>query len=86
MPRDDQQDEHDRKLIEQAGSGTTEPDRQSRSALAELIVGLRNAMTSQRAEAERLGNKIWWLNFWLLAFTIVIALRTAALVWTEFRK
>jgi hypothetical protein len=24
-----------------------------------------------------LGNKIWWLNFWLLMFTIAIALLTA---------
>jgi hypothetical protein len=26
---------------------------------------------------ENVGNKIWWLNFWLLVFTVVIAAMTA---------
>ena len=32
-----------------------------------------------------LGNKIWWLNFLLLVFTIAIAGLTGVLVWTAFR-
>ncbi len=32
-----------------------------------------------------LGNKIWWLNLWLLVFTIAIAGLTGVLVWTAFR-
>jgi hypothetical protein len=32
-----------------------------------------------------LGNKIWWLNFWLLAFTVAIAAMTGALVWFTLR-
>jgi len=32
-----------------------------------------------------LGNKIWWLNLWLLVFTIAIAGLTTVLVWTTVR-
>ena len=31
----------------------------------------------QSRAAENVGNKIWWLNFWLLVFTVVIAAMTA---------
>jgi hypothetical protein len=31
----------------------------------------------QSHAAENVGDKIWWLNFWLLVFTVVIAAMTA---------
>jgi hypothetical protein len=39
----------------------------------------------QMKSSADLGDKIWWLNFWLLVFTIAIALLTGVLVWTAFR-
>jgi hypothetical protein len=36
-----------------------------------------NATVKKSRAAENIGNKIWWLNFWLLVFTVVIAAMTA---------
>ena len=33
-----------------------------------------------------LGNRIWWLNLWLLVFTVAMFLLTGVLVWTAFRE
>src|SRR5260370_566479 len=33
-----------------------------------------------------LGNRVWWLNLWLLVFTFAIFLLTGALVWTALRE
>jgi hypothetical protein len=32
-----------------------------------------------------LGDKIWWLNLWLLLFTVAIAGMTGVLVWLTLR-
>jgi hypothetical protein len=36
--------------------------------------------------SEKLGNKIWWLNLWLLAFTVAIFVLTGVLVWTALHE
>jgi hypothetical protein len=41
-------------------------------------------VANARASAD-LGNKIWWLNFWLLAFTVAIRAMTGVLVWLALR-
>jgi hypothetical protein len=43
----------------------------------EMTRRLMNATVKQSRAAENVGNKIWWLNFWLLVFTVVIAAMTA---------
>jgi hypothetical protein len=89
MPIEDQkfqQDQRDRELIERAGLIPGGQDTLSRRAFAQLIIDLRNAMTGQSEAAGTLGNKIWWLNLWLLIFTIFIAVLTGVLVWMAFRE
>ena len=43
----------------------------------EMTRRLLNATVKQSRAAANVGNKIWWLNFWLLVFTVVIAAMTA---------
>ena len=43
----------------------------------EMTRRLMNATVKQSRAPENVGNKIWWLNFWLLVFTVVIAAMTA---------
>ena len=43
----------------------------------EMTRRLMNATVKQSRAAANVGNKIWWLNFWLLVFTVVIAAMTA---------
>ena len=76
-----EQDDEDRELIEAAGAvgGTTQLDAQARHAFARLVVRLRDAITQSERSANALGDRIWWLNFWLLWFTIVIFTLTAVL-------
>ena len=51
--------------------------------LSELIRRLKLTLESHKTTSEDLGNKIWWLNLWLLVFTIAIAVLTGVLVWTN---
>jgi len=78
-------EERDRDLIERAGlipgGQYTIPAR----AVAQLLVDLKNALAVQSRGAERLGNKIWWLNFWLLLATVAMLVLTGALAWTPLR-
>ena len=46
---------------------------------------LMNATVKQSRAAANVGNKIWWLNFWLLVFTVVIAAMTGVLLWLALR-
>lgn len=39
-------------------------------------------MRRQTLVSQKLGDRIWWLNLWLLVFTIVIAVLTGALLWS----
>ena len=51
----------------------------------EMTRRLMNATVKQSRAAENVGNKIWWLNFWLLVFTVVIAAMTGVLLWLALR-
>jgi hypothetical protein len=42
---------------------------------------LRVSIDKQTASSNDLGIKLWWLNFWLLIFTIAIFALTGALTW-----
>jgi hypothetical protein len=44
-----------------------------------------NATVKQSRAAENVGNKIWWLNFWLLVFTVVIGRNERVLLWLALR-
>jgi hypothetical protein len=48
--------------------------------LAEMTRRLKDVTTEQNRASEKLGGKIWWLNAWLLVFTIAIFVLTGALV------
>jgi hypothetical protein len=66
-------DDEDRQLISSATkAGGTHADTESRGAFARLSVKLRDAIERSEASANALGDRIWWLNFWLLLFTIAI--------------
>jgi len=51
----------------------------------EMTRRLMNATVKQSRAAANVGNKIWWLNFWLLVFTVVIAAMTGVLLWLALR-
>ena len=53
--------------------------------VGEVTRRLKDSVVEQTRAAERLGNKLWWLNFWLLVFTVAIAAMTGALVWFTLR-
>lgn len=43
---------------------------------------LSEMLRRQMNASADLGNKMWWLNLWLLVFTVVISILTGVLVWT----
>jgi hypothetical protein len=51
----------------------------------EMMRRLKDSMDAGNASAAKLGDRIWWLNFWLLIFTIAIFGLTAVLVLSELR-
>jgi hypothetical protein len=51
----------------------------------EMSRRLKIAIAEQSRAAEKLGNKIWWLNFWLLVATVAILVLTGVLVWHALR-
>ena len=51
----------------------------------EMMRRLMSTITAQSRAAEDLGNKLRWLNFWLLFFTIAITGMTGVLVLLAFR-
>lgn len=53
--------------------------------VAEMMRQLKGTTVAQSRVAENLGNKLWWLNLWLLLFTIAIAAMTGVLVWLALR-
>jgi len=60
-----------------------EVGRRGQGAVVEASRRLSVAIDAQDRSATKLGNRIWWLNFWLLIFTIVICGLTAVLVLGE---
>jgi hypothetical protein len=65
-------DDEDRQLISSATkAGGTHADTESRGPFARLSVKLRDAIERSEASANALGDRIWWLNLWLLVFTII---------------
>jgi len=76
-------DDEDRQLISSATkAGGTHADTESRGAFARLSVKLRDAIERSEASANALGDRIWWLNFWLLLFTVAIFALTVILTLT----
>ena len=59
---------------------------QGAGANAMLAEVIRRLVVEQSHVAEKLGNKLWWLNFWLLAATLAILALTGVLVWTPLRE
>jgi len=53
--------------------------------VTEAIEKLRDVLERQERSANRLGERIWWLNFWLLICTIVIGLLTTVQVYVAFQ-
>jgi len=51
---------------------------------AEMMRRLKAAMQESEQSSSKLGARIWWLNLWLLVFTIAICGLTAVLVLAEF--
>jgi len=47
----------------------------------EMMRRLRVSIDKQTASSNDLGIKLWWLNVWLLIFTIAIFALTGALTW-----
>jgi hypothetical protein len=68
-------------LIGGAAAFGAKPD----AMIGEITRRLKDSVVEQTRAAERLGNKLWWLNFWLLVFTVAIAAMTGALVWFTLR-
>jgi hypothetical protein len=57
--------------------GATPPQ----AAEVEMMRRLRVSIDKQTASSNDLGIKLWWLNFWLLIFTIAIFALTGTLIW-----
>ncbi len=55
-------------------------------ALVETMFRLKDSVDEQNKSATKLGNRIWWLNLWLLVVTITIFGLTAVLVWYAVQK
>jgi hypothetical protein len=51
----------------------------------EMMRRLKDSMNAGNASAAKLGDRIWWLNLWLLVFTVAIFGLTAVLVGSELR-
>ena len=47
----------------------------------EMMRRLRVSIDKQTASSNDLGIKLWWLNFWLLIFSVAIVALTGALTW-----
>jgi hypothetical protein len=53
------------------------------SGEVEMMRRLKDAVQASERSANALGYRIWWLNFWLLLFTIAIFGLTAVVVGIE---
>jgi len=42
----------------------------------DAVVSLKKALDTHAASADALGNRIWWLNVWLLVVTVAIGALT----------
>ena len=71
-----EQEQRDRDLVERVGLVPGGQDTIPRRAFAQLIIDLRNAMTSQNEATTELGQRVERLNRWLLGLTVVIAILT----------
>ncbi len=51
----------------------------------EMMRRLKDSLERHEKASANLGNKIWWLNVWLLVFTIAIFGLTSVLAWATLR-
>lgn len=51
----------------------------------EMMRRLKDSLERHEKASADLGNKIWWLNFLLLVFTIAIFVPTSILAWATLR-
>jgi hypothetical protein len=51
-----------------------------RGADLEMMRRLKDAIVAQERSSAVLGRRIWWLNLWLLVFTVMICILTGVLV------
>ena len=65
----------DGELVELAGEIET-----GALAAVEMMRRLKDGIEAQARSSTALGGRIWWLNVWLLVFTIAIFVLTAALL------
>lgn len=54
---------------------------QGQGALVDATFDLIESLDQQTQSSTKLGNRIWWLNVWLLLFTIAIFVLTFVQVW-----
>jgi hypothetical protein len=66
--------------MDQAMSGSS-----GQGVIVEASRRVVRAQEASERSANQLGKRIWWLNLWLLVFTIAIFALTAVLVWTSVR-
>jgi hypothetical protein len=51
----------------------------------DAVASLKEALASQEASAAKLGERIWWLNVWLLVITVAIFALTTVQVAVALR-
>jgi len=56
------------------------------ATITEALFRTRDALLVSQRTADALTGRIWWLNFWLLVFTIVIGFLTTAQVYVAFKS
>jgi hypothetical protein len=66
------------RLVDQATAGMA-----GQGAIVEASRRVVRAQEVSERSANQLGKRIWWLNLWLLAFTVAICLLTVMLVLVE---
>ena len=54
--------------------------------ISEMLRRLMVALASQSEATNKLTNRLWWLNAWLLVFTAVIMALTLVLSWDALKK
>lgn len=64
--------------------GSVRPDTPFAEQLKfEMQIRIADRQAKAAAESSKLGGRIWWLNVWLLVFTVAICVLTAVLVAKE---
>ena len=58
----------------------------SQGVVVEASRRVVKAQEDSERSATQLGKRIWWLNLWLLVFTVALFLLTGVLVWTALRE